>query len=249
MAESTVYIDEAGDLGSGKGTRWFVLSAVIVDKEKEPEIRKKMESIKSRLNVKTIHLRDIKDYYKKAFVVNSVSDFDFTYICIITDTDLLDPTKLSANAAYNFQCKILLERVSWFLKDSKRKADIVLSARGTARDQELIDYITKKLLPYRYNNIESSTIENVSAKTAGSWDLLQLADVCATATFLAYERNGWGFRTPCYLRVIQNHLYRRSGEIGSFGIKYYLSSGNENENVLACDWPCKKERTPGATTT
>ena len=87
MAESTVYIDESGDLGSGKGTRWFVLSAVIVDKEKEPEIRKKMEAIKGRINVKRIHLREITDYYKRALVVKEINEFDFTYICIITDTD------------------------------------------------------------------------------------------------------------------------------------------------------------------
>ena len=249
MTESTVYIDEAGDLGSGKGTQWFVLSAVIVDKSNEPDIRKKMETIKGRLNVKRIHLREITDYYKRAFVVREINNFDFTYICVICDTNLLDPSRLSANAAYNFQCKILLERVSWFLKDSGKTADIVLSARSTSRDKELVDYITEKLLPYRHNNINSSTIGKVSAKAAGSWDLLQLADVCATATFLAYEKNGWGFRTPCFLRVIQDHLYRRAGEVGSYGIKYYLSSGNENESVLVCDWPCKKERTPGATTT
>ncbi len=249
MAESTVYIDESGDLGSGKGTRWFVLSAVIVDKEKEPEIRKKMEAIKGRINVKRIHLREITDYYKRALVVKEINEFDFTYICIITDTDLLDPARLSANTAYNFQCKMLLERVSWFLRDTGRKADIVLSARSTPRDQELIDYITQKLLPYPHNMINSSTIEKVTAKAAGSWDLLQLADVCATATFLAYEKNGWGFRTPCFLRVIQDHLYRRDGEVSSYGIKYYLSDGKEKENVLSCDWPCKKERTPGATTT
>lgn len=29
----TVYIDEAGDLGCNRGTQWFVLSAVIVDKK------------------------------------------------------------------------------------------------------------------------------------------------------------------------------------------------------------------------
>ena len=31
----TVYIDEAGDLGIGRGTQWFVITAVIVPKESE----------------------------------------------------------------------------------------------------------------------------------------------------------------------------------------------------------------------
>ena len=42
MSECTVYIDEAGDLGIGRGTQWFVLSAVIVEKSNEPQIRLKM---------------------------------------------------------------------------------------------------------------------------------------------------------------------------------------------------------------
>lgn len=41
MSDYTVYIDEAGDLGIGRGTRWFVLSAVIVAKEDESAIREK----------------------------------------------------------------------------------------------------------------------------------------------------------------------------------------------------------------
>ena len=48
--DCTVYIDEAGDLGYKRGTRWFVLSAVIVDKNEESAIRKKMLQVKSRLN-------------------------------------------------------------------------------------------------------------------------------------------------------------------------------------------------------
>lgn len=241
MIESAVYIDEAGDLGSNRGTRWFVLSAVIVDKSDEPIIRSKMESLKNRLNIKTIHLRDIKDFYKRALITKVADDFRFTYVNVITDTNLLDPERLSANAAYNFQCKILLERVSWFLKDTGRTADIVLSARGTSRDSELTAYITDKLLPYPHNNIESSYIRKVSAKSAGSWDLLQLADICATTTFLAHEINACGFRTPCFLRALQHHLYNRSGEVMSYGLKYYLSSGDIKEDVLSCEWPCKKK--------
>lgn len=32
VSDYTVYIDEAGDLGIGRGTRWFVLTAVVVKK-------------------------------------------------------------------------------------------------------------------------------------------------------------------------------------------------------------------------
>ena len=35
MGDYTVYIDESGDLGINRGTQWFVLSAVVVEKSEK----------------------------------------------------------------------------------------------------------------------------------------------------------------------------------------------------------------------
>ena len=251
MSNCTVYIDEAGDLGVGKGTRWFVLSAIIVDKNDEPAIRTKLSAIKTRLNAKEIHLRKISDYYRRAFIVQEISDEKFTYMNVIADTNKFDRSKISSTeVAYNYLCRMLLERVSWFLRDTGRTADVVLSARGTKRDGELIEYIQNKLIPYSGNQIVSNTLEKISAKQAAKWDLLQLADICATTMFLAYEENGWGFCTPCFSRVLQSHLYTYHGKIDSYGIKYFTPDMKPGVNELKNSWMCiKKERTPGATTT
>lgn len=251
MSNCTVYIDEAGDLGVGRGTRWFVLSAVIVDKQAEPRIRATLNSIKARLNVNGIHVRKISDYYRRAYIVREISNEEFTYINIIADTNKFDRSKIaSAEVAYNYLCRMLLERVSWFLRDTNRIADVVLSARGTKRDGELIDYIQNKLLPYAGNQIAGNTFEKIAAKQAAQWDLLQLADVCATTMFLAYQENGWGFCTPCFSRVLQSHLYAHNGRVDSYGIKYFTPDMKPGVNELKDCWMCtKKERTPGATTT
>ena len=251
MSNCTVYIDEAGDLGVGKGTRWFVLSAVIVDKTDEPSIRAKLNAIKTRLNVKGIHLRKISDYYRRAFIVQEISNENFTYVNVIADTDKFDRTKIaSSEIAYNYLCRMLLERVSWFLRDTGRTADVVLSARGTKRDGELIEYIKEKLIPYAGNQIISNTLEKISAKQAAQWDLVQLADICATTRFLAYQKNGGGFCTPCFSRVLQSHLYTYHGKVDSYGLKYFTPDMKPGVNELKDFWMCtKKERTPGATTT
>lgn len=110
MNECTVYIDEAGDLGIGKGTRWFVLSAVIVNKEAEKSIREKIAHIKSEINVHEIHLRKITDFNKRAFIVRELSTESFVYMNIVVDTENLInrrflhqslPTITSANICYN----------------------------------------------------------------------------------------------------------------------------------------------------
>lgn len=251
MSDYTVYIDEAGDLGIGRGTQWFVLSAVIVAKEDEPSIRAKMNLIKTRLNVKEIHLRKITDFYKRGLIASELATENFTYMNVLVDTNKFDREKIpSPLIAYNFVCKYLLERVSGYLEDENKKADIVLSARGTSRDGELIEYIKEKLFPYFGNHINEHCFGKVSAKAASSWDLLQLADVCATTMFLAYEQNAFGFTTPCFSIALSNHLYRKNGRIDSYGTKFFTPSMRPDLNELRKTRVCtQKERTPGATAT
>ncbi len=121
--DSAVYIDESGDLGCGTGTRWFIISAVIVDKKNEKKIRQTMSEIKSKLNVRDIHLRRISDYYRRAYLVRELNEEEFTYVNIIADTNKFDSLKIpSSTIAYNYMCRMLLERVSWFLRDTNRTA-------------------------------------------------------------------------------------------------------------------------------
>ena len=53
--EYNVYIDESGDEGINKGSKFFILTAIIVDKEKDLEISKSIDQIKENLemNIKT----------------------------------------------------------------------------------------------------------------------------------------------------------------------------------------------------
>lgn len=251
MADYTAYIDEAGDLGFGRGTKWFVLTAVIVKKTDEKAIREKMNAIKSRLNIREIHIRKVTDFNKRAFIVRELSEEEFTYMNILVDTQQLNQNLIpDPLIAYNYVCKYLLQRVSWFMDGKDAQCDVVLSARGTSRDNELIEYISDKLLPYPSNSINQKRFNKISAKTAATWDLLQLADVCATSTFLAYEINGWGFSVPCYSTMLSKHLYRKRSKLKSYGIKYFTALMEPDLEVLAQTKMCaKKERTPGATTT
>ena len=225
MSDCTVYIDEAGDLGINRGTTWFVLSAVIVNKSDEASIRAKLNVIKNKLNVQQIHLRKIQDFYKRAVIVQELNGENFTYMNILVDTTKFDITKIpNASVAYNYVCKYLLQRVSWHLESLGKTGDVVLSARGTSRDGELITYIKDKLLPYPNNDINEAVFNKITAKSAGSWDLLQLADVCATTMFLTYEVNGYGFSTPCFSAAMNDHLYRKNNTVNSYGIKFFIPS-------------------------
>lgn len=219
--ECTVYIDESGDLGASKGTKWFVLTAVIVDKEDEPAIRQTISSIRSRLNIRTIHFREIRDFSRKSYVVRELAKHNFTYMNVLFDTYKYDHSKMSTETiAYNYICRYLIERVSWYLRDTNRVGDIILSSRGTSKDRELVNYIRNKLINYDFNEV-AHCFNDITSYSASSWDLLQLADVCATTTFLSYEKNGFGFIIPCFSKCLKNKLYSRNGSTIPYGIKYF----------------------------
>lgn len=239
-SDCTVYIDEAGDLGIRKGTRWFILTAVIVDKEDEALIRSRMNTIKARLNVHEIHMRKIADFMRRAFTVRELQNLPFVFINVVVDTSKFDETKIpNSLVGYNYACRKLLERVSQYLCEKEKTADVVLSSRGTSRDGELIEYITQKLLPYPHNSIKSNVFGRISAKTAATWDMLQLADVCTTSVFLAYEVSSWGFRTPCFANAIKSHLYARDGQVDNYGIKYFVEGMRPGPGELEECWPCQ----------
>lgn len=240
----TTYIDESGDLGVGVGTKWFVLTAVMVRKDDEMRVRAKISKIRSELNINEIHFRKLFDFYKKAYVVAELAGEAFTFANIIIDTSKIDKEKLPDPAnVYNFACKILLERVAWFMRNNNGTTDIILSARGTSRDKELISYITTKILPYPDNKIDEQFFGKVTAKHSAEWDLLQLADVCATSTFMAYERHPrWGFTTPCHAIRLRPHLYTANGKIVSYGIKYLYAEMKEEVNGLRRLCPCEYKK-------
>lgn len=129
--QACVYIDEAGDLGINRGTRWFVITGVIVAQEDEKHIRDTITLIKNKLNLHEIHLRKIHDFYKISYIISKLKDENFTIINVLTDTNICHLR--DSILTYNFMCRILLERASWYLRDHDMGADIVLSSRGTSR--------------------------------------------------------------------------------------------------------------------
>lgn len=250
-ADYAVYIDEAGDLGINRGTQWFVLTAVVVKKSDESAIRKQIARVREKLNIGEIHFRRVTDFFKRAYIVRELSGLPFVFINILVDTTKFDPERIpNPQIAYNYMCKYLLQRVSVCLENCGGAADIILSARGTARDGELIEYIEQKLLPFPFNEISSERFNKIAAMAAASRDLLQLADVCATSMFLSYEINGLGFSAPCFMEMLSKRLFRQNGALYGYGVKFFQRCMMPNRELLNQTKVCaKKERIPGATAT
>lgn len=234
----SIYIDEAGDLGVNRGTQWFVLSAVVVDQEYEKQERQAFKNLKSRLNLNTIHFRKISSFERRCYIVDNLFRIPLTHIHVLVDTQKLHISSFKGSDMnpsfiyYNYACRYLLERVSWLLRDTDRIGTVVLSSRGTRRDNELIDYIKNKLIPYNGNQL-ADRFDKIMSRAAASWDMLQLADVCATSMFYAYERNQYGFCTPCFMKRIKTSLYRYNGKLNNYGIKFFSDDMHPDKSYFA----------------
>lgn len=243
ISECTIYIDEAGDLGINRGTRWFILSGIVVNKSQEPLIRRKIKSLKSNLNLNEIHFRKLRNFEQKCYVVSELANFDFDLVNIIVDTSKITLNKTDRNGtpsivSYNYCCRLLLERISWLLRDSNIYGDIILSSRGTSRDRDLINYI-KKIAQYDSNEVDNR-FNKIESKSASQWDLLQLADVCATSVFHYHEQNHYGFVTPCYCYKLQSHVYSHNNNYDSYGMKYYSAEMKPDKHYFLNNMICKK---------
>ena len=237
MKKCTICIDESGDLGVNRGTRWFVISAVIIPEESEKEIRNAIETTRDKLNLKEIHLRKLYDFYKTQYIARAFSNLNFTAVCVLIDTNKL--TEKNSNKIYNFACRMVIERASWYMRDKGYTGRIILSSRGTSRDGELIDYINNHLL--KEDNQIAKVFTKVESKTPKDWDGLQLADVMATSMYRTHEQNQWGFIVPCAMSVLKDKLYTYNGSFMKYGMKYYDDTMKPGKDYFTSRAICAKK--------
>lgn len=110
--EYNVYIDESGDEGINKGSKYFILIAIIVQKDKDLITSKKVDEIKTYLemNKKTqLHWKLIKGYPNKRMIMEVIKKLDIKIINVIVDTKCIK--MIPSNNIYNYFSGYLYERI------------------------------------------------------------------------------------------------------------------------------------------
>ena len=214
--EYNVYIDESGDEGINKGSKFFILTAIIVDKEKDLEISKSVDSIKENLEMNTksqLHWKLLKGLPNKKMIMETISKLDITIINIIVDTTSIK--HIASNSIYNYFSGYLYERICWFMRDHNGKANINISSRGNLSKKMLSDFINSR--NHKKFEIDSSRIKTIKIIPNERKKLLQLADCCCSALFQSLKYNNETHFE--YIRIIKDKLYSNNGKIMSYGIK------------------------------
>ena len=229
--EYNVYIDESGDEGINKGSKFFILTALIVNKNDDLNISKSVDKIKENLemNVKSqLHWKLIKGMPNKMMIMDVVSKLDLTIINIIIDTSSIK--FIPQNDLYNFFSGYLYERICWFMVENDGVANINISSRGNLSKKKLSDYINSK--NHIKFDIDASRIKQIKIIPNERKKLLQLADCCCSALFQSLKYNNDNHFD--YIFKIKDKLFSKNKKKIGYGLKLVPNGSNaiEFDNLI-----------------
>lgn len=222
--EYNVYIDESGDDGINKGSKYFILTALLVEAKEDVKTATSVSKIKESLEMKKkkqLHWNKVKGMPKKYMILSSIQELEITIINIVINTTKIKllPTK----KLYNHFSGYLYERICWFLRDKSAVANIFVSSRGNMSKESL----TKFLKEHPKLRIEYSRINQIKVCPNSKKNLLQLADCCCSSLWQALE-----YKDEKHLNFIfylKDNFYMYKGKYIGYGLKFVPSS-IENQN-------------------
>lgn len=232
-----VYIDEAGDEGfnflsaNGRGSsKFFVLAALIVEQSKDREFAKTVDNIKITLKYQQkdiltpLHFCKMSHEKKKASISKLLEFKDFKIVFVVFQKDKLLDSMKGKSVLYNYACKLLLQKITIFLKYKKAKANFIFEHRRNTHYDELNLYM-KKVINYKKYVISLKPLTKQQSKC------LQLADIVASSAFQAFEPNQYdGDVEPLYVLKLKDNIFTHNGKYIGYGIKIFPSENNIFEN-------------------
>ena len=224
--EYNVYIDESGDEGINKGSKYFILTAIIVKKEHDLDVSKTVDIIKNKLelNAKSqLHWNSIKGYPNKEMIMKVIGELDIKIINVIIDTKCIK--LIPSNNIYYYFSGYLYERICWYMKEQNAVANIIISSRGNLSKNILNKYINSN--NHKKFEIESSKINSIKIIPNERKRLLQLADCCCSSLFQALKYNNEVHFN--YIKPVKNKIYCKNGNYSSYGLKLVPSDSNSLE--------------------
>jgi len=247
------YVDESGDEGfqfTNGSSKWFVISAVLVARDRELTEVKLVDDVRDQINAirlpqhripdkKPLHFRDLKHEARKYYSTKvGAAQLKLVSVCIYKP-DLTSPEVFQKEfRLYFYATRLLVERISWCCRDHTRKnlpgdgsVEIIFSNRGYMDYRAMCGYLERleadpAAHDYRadLNVVKSSQVQTMSpGKRMG----LQIADAVAASTYFALESNDFGQTEDAYLRAISPRLYRQNGEPWGYGMKLMPKEAEE----------------------
>lgn len=229
------FVDESGDRGiAPASSAHFVTAAVLVEDSQISPGRAALDQLRIDLGRRpghVLHFRNLT-HPQKVKATQDLAGFPIEVIScsIVCKRNLGQPTPAGNMAyisrpdpMYLWALRLLLERISWYARDNGA-AEVIVTFAHVRR------FKVQKLHAYRQALQLSQTqiwwpafnAHPFRVSDHGVSELLQLADISASALFNAIEPDAYGNVEDRYLRNLSPKLYRRgTGAITSYGLKVF----------------------------
>lgn len=243
-ASFVVYIDESGDEGfkfnkDGSGSSpWFVLSAAVIRKANDLQMVSCLKGVREVLYkpIKTpLHFVKLKHDQRVPYV-RRIGALPIRTVSVAIYKSLIqEPEKFQSTKylLYRYATRMLLERVSWLCRDTRREgegdgtAEIIFSNRSNMSYEDIRDYL--RLLQRQHDvnpqqvQIDPSVIDPDRIRSVEHSKLagLQVADAVASGIHFAVKVNRYGETEPAYLAHLRKTLYRHKGVLFGYGLKLW----------------------------
>lgn len=242
-----VYVDEAGDRGiSAASDCHFVVSAVIVRDSDDAQLRSELGKLRIALNRHPEHtLHFVKfSHSQRLKAVQDIASFSVATIAnVIIHKDLIGQPMPAGDMAfiskpdpmYLWALRLLLERVSWFIDENGGSQAVVTFAHLKGFKAEKLHGYRQALeasdgVDIRWGVFKGHPFRIHSPKEV---ELLQIADITASALFRAIEPDDFGNTETRYLEELRPKLYRRGrARITSYGLKTFPADVSESDGPL-----------------
>ncbi|MFC4913030.1 DUF3800 domain-containing protein [Actinomadura gamaensis] len=223
------YIDEAGQRSrTPLSSDHFVMSAVIFREENRLDAEELLAKLRADLGRRPgDHLtwKNLKQHSQRLHAACSLATRDWLTISsvVVCKRHITQGTEgMNDDRAYLFTFRFLLERLSWFARDHDCELSYTLA--------HIVRFKKEKLREYE-ESLRSTPGCEVAWEALDSrggrldqpqrLELLQLADLSASATFAAFEPDRYGNTETRYLTELAPRLYRRKHNLTSYGLKMH----------------------------
>lgn len=211
---------KVGDEGIKRGSEWFILTAIIVEKNYDLELSNKIVKIKSNMSMKRkeqLHWNKILKYDKKIQIIYDLIAENFKIIHVAINT--YEINKLKSKDIYPYFMSYLIERVTYYVTNNKGTCNIFISTRNE-NNKKRNQYLKQELMNKRkYHHIVVKCINDIKFIDNRDRNLLQLADVCCSSFAQAIKYNTqqeWE-----YVLKLKSNIWSYKGLIIGYGIKFY----------------------------
>lgn len=254
--EFNAYIDESGDEGFKEGaSQWFIISAVVVNRDKDQEVARVINDIKFRLwqtqTTQPLHWIRL-DHKKKRVTINEVAKHDFVLFSVAMEKKYLDRKRFDSHheresrakfrwALYFYATKLLIERVCKYAERQGARVNLIFENRSSISYKDLCGYLTTVFPgPYRTPTIKQETLKSLEAQNKQTRKLLQVADICSGALYDALEINQYGDIEESYLLSLADKFDRVNGKLWGYGLKLFPRPAKEIIKEYDCySWMAK----------